>query len=82
MQEDLKSKAILQMEEWEKTLYRLYDQENMPRDYLPYSENFDRIVVEFNKLNGSQFSHHEMWRKLLAVLKRGEGRIRQYLGLS
>lgn len=50
-------------------LIRLYSEQDLALDNLPYTENFDDIVAKFQRSFGSKYGHLQLWRVLTRLRK-------------
>lgn len=51
-------------------LVRLYDEQNLTVDKLPYTPQYDAIVAEFNRqFHSAEFNHHFLWNVLIKLRK-------------
>jgi hypothetical protein len=70
---EAKNESLREVNEREILVFQLYREAlnpSMPsRDRLPYSPEFDRMVVEFNRRTGENLTHRELWDLALNVLK-------------
>lgn len=84
MKKNWNTQTVTQMDPEEVVLFVLYrNQTNTPdgltRDRLPYTQQFDRLLNEYNRRTRAGLSPGEFWEKLKIVLKPGEDRIEAYL---
>jgi hypothetical protein len=52
-------------------LIALYSTAAHTVDDLPYTPEFDRLLVEFNRRTGNALTHHDFWRALSSARKTG-----------
>jgi len=50
-------------------LIRLYSEQDLALDNLPYTDQFDAIVLQFQQSFGHTHGHHDLWRVLTKLRK-------------
>jgi hypothetical protein len=80
VEQNRETREVTGMEANEIAVYDLYSAQSLPRDELPYTEEFNRMVATYQQNNDPAADHHAVWRLLGSVLKAGEQNIRRYLG--
>jgi hypothetical protein len=50
-------------------LVRLYDEQPLTVDKLPYTQDFDALVVKFRKCFGEDHGHHTLYNTLIRLRK-------------
>ena len=77
--------GVEHMDDADVELFCLYRGQNAEsngrsRDDLPYTDEFDRLLEQFNERTGSTFIPRELWMALRKLLKHlGEEPIERYL---
>jgi len=50
-------------------LIRLYSEQDLALDNLPYTDEFDDIVNKFQRSYGAKYGHRQLWRVLTRLRK-------------
>lgn len=50
-------------------LMRLYNEQPLDSDKLPYTETFDKLVKNFQSEFGKKFGHHLLWHTIKNLRK-------------
>jgi DNA-binding GntR family transcriptional regulator len=50
-------------------LMRLYNEQPLDSDKLPYTKTFDRLVKSFHAEFGKKFGHHVLWHTIKNLRK-------------
>jgi hypothetical protein len=50
-------------------LMRLYNEQPLGMDSLPYTKVFEQLVKDFHAAFGNQFDHHVLWKTLVNLRK-------------
>lgn len=66
-----RSRNIKYAEDVRATIIKLLDECSLPRDALPYSDEFARMKTRFEKRGGRQVTDSEFWRMLSSIGKGG-----------
>ena len=66
----MRREEVVKLEDQEiALLIRLYSEQDLALDNLPYTDQYDDMVTRFQRSFGTKYGHQELWRVLTRLRK-------------